>query len=70
MRKIPVERRTISRAEIEGNLVSRLFFFPQIPPNMIYLFNYTECYLEHWLNKYYLLFVVFGNIRFVLLDSG
>jgi hypothetical protein len=24
----------------------------QIPlPNMIYLFNYTEYYLEHWLNK-------------------
>jgi hypothetical protein len=21
------------------------------PPNMIYLFNYTEYYLEHWLNK-------------------
>ena len=20
-------------------------------PNMIYLFNYTEYYLEHWLNK-------------------
>ena len=35
----------------EGNLVSRLFFFPQIPPNMIYLFNYTEYYLEHWINK-------------------
>ena len=35
-----------------GNLVSRLFFFSQIPlPNMIYLFNYTEYYLEHWLNK-------------------
>ena len=35
LRKIPVERRTISRAD------------------MIYLFNYTEYYLEHWLNKYY-----------------
>ena len=35
----------------ERNLVSRLVFF-QIPlPNMIYLFNYTEYYLEHWLNK-------------------
>jgi hypothetical protein len=32
----------------------------QIPlPNMTYLFNYTEYYLEHWLNKWYLLFVVF-----------
>ena len=27
-------------------------FFSQIPlPNMIYLFNYTEYYLEHWLNN-------------------
>jgi hypothetical protein len=43
----------------EGNLVSRLYF-SQIPlPNMIYLFNYTEYYLEHWLNKKYPLFVVF-----------
>jgi hypothetical protein len=26
--------------------------FSQIPlPNMTYLFNYTEYYLEHWLNK-------------------
>jgi len=33
---------------VEGNLVSRLVFFA----NMIYLFNYTEYYLEHWLNKY------------------
>jgi hypothetical protein len=31
----------------EGNLVSRLVFFA----NMIYLFNYTEYYLEHFLNK-------------------
>ena len=36
----------------EGNLVSKLVFFSQISlPNMIYLFNYTEYYLEHWLNK-------------------
>ena len=42
----------------EENLVSREIFllewyFSQIPPlpNMIYLFNYTEYYLEHWLNK-------------------
>jgi hypothetical protein len=36
----------------EGNLVSRLVFFTNTPlPNMIYLFNYTEYYLEHWLNK-------------------
>jgi hypothetical protein len=35
----------------KGNLVSRLVF-SQIPlSNMIYLFNYTEYYLEHWLNK-------------------
>jgi hypothetical protein len=52
----------------EGNLVSRLVFFANTPPppNMIYLFNYTEYYLEHWLNKYYLLFVVFKNIIFLL----
>ena len=36
---------------VEGNLVSRLVFFANTPPNMIYLFNYTEYYLEHWLNK-------------------
>ena len=35
----------------EGNLVSRLAFFANTLPNMIYLFNYTEYYLEHWLNK-------------------
>jgi hypothetical protein len=35
----------------EGNLVSRLVFFANTPPNMIYLFNYTEYYLEHCLNK-------------------
>jgi hypothetical protein len=35
----------------EGNLVSRLVFFANTPPNMIYLFNYVEYYLEHWLNK-------------------
>ena len=31
----------------EGNLASRLVFFANIPHNMIYLFNYTEYYLEH-----------------------
>ena len=41
-------------------------FFANIPHNMIYLFNYTEYYLEHWLNKSYLLFVVFRNILFSL----
>jgi hypothetical protein len=35
----------------EGNLVSRMVFFANTHPNMIYLFNYTEYYLEHWLNK-------------------
>ena len=35
----------------EGHLVFRLLFFANTPPNMIYLFNYTEYYLEHWLNK-------------------
>jgi hypothetical protein len=37
----------------EGNLVSRLVFFANTPPNMIYLFYYTEyyIYLEHLLNK-------------------
>ena len=28
-----------------------MVFFANTPPNMIYLFNYTEYYLEHWLNK-------------------
>jgi hypothetical protein len=42
LRKTPVERR---------NLVSRLVFFANTPPNRIYLFNYTKYYLEHWLNK-------------------
>ena len=29
---------------------SQDWYFSQIPlPNMIYLFNYTEYYLEHWL---------------------
>ena len=31
----------------EGYLVSRLVFFANTPHNMIYLFNYTEYYLEH-----------------------
>jgi hypothetical protein len=36
----------------EGNLVSRLVFFANTPPKHdIYMFNYTEYYLEHWLNK-------------------
>ena len=35
----------------DRNLVSRLVFFTNTPPNMIYLFNYTEYYLEHWLNR-------------------
>jgi hypothetical protein len=35
----------------EGNLVSRLVFSANTPPNIIYLFNYTKYYLEHWLNK-------------------
>ena len=28
----------------KGNLVSRLVFFANTSPNMIYLFNYTEYY--------------------------
>ena len=59
LRKIPVDRRKISRAEwrgkfsLKGNFSSLDWYFLQIPPlpNMIYLFNYTEYYLEHWLNK-------------------
>ena len=60
LRKIPVERRKISRAEWRGkfslktggNFSSLDWYFSQIPlPNMIYLFNYTEYYLEHWLNR-------------------
>jgi hypothetical protein len=35
----------------EWTLVSKLVFFVNTPPNSIYLFNYTEYYLEHWLNK-------------------
>ena len=35
----------------EDNLFSRLVFFANTPHNMIYLFNYTEYYLEQWLNK-------------------
>ena len=35
----------------EENLVLRLVFFANTPPDMIYLFNYTEYYLKHWLNK-------------------
>ena len=33
------------------NLVSGLVFFADTLPNMIYLFNYTEYYLENWINK-------------------
>ena len=33
-------------------IYSQDWYFSQISlPNMIYLFNYTEYYLEHWLNK-------------------
>ena len=46
----------------DENLVSRLVFFANTSPIMIYLFNYTKYYLEHWLNKKYPLFVVFRNI--------
>ena len=42
---------TFPKPKGKGNLVSRLVFFAITPPNMIYLFNYTEYYLEHWLNK-------------------
>ena len=41
-----------------------------VPPNMIYLFNFTEYYLENCVNKYNLLFVVFRNILFSLFISG
>ena len=51
MRKIPVERRKISRADRQGKFSLKTVFFANTPPNMIYLFNYTEYYLEHWLNK-------------------
>jgi hypothetical protein len=37
--------------KVEEKLVSD-WYFSQIPlSNMIYLFNYTGYYLEHWLNK-------------------
>ena len=42
----------LSGDEISGNFSSLNWYFSQIPlPNIIYLFNYTEYYLEHWLNK-------------------
>ena len=53
----------------EWNLVSRLVFFANTPPNMTYRFNYNEYYLENCVNKY-LLFVVFRNILFSLFISG
>ena len=40
LRKIPVERRKISRAEWRGKFSLKTG-----------MFNYTEYYLEHWLNK-------------------
>ena len=51
LRKIPVERRKIIRAEWRGKFNLKTGIFRKYPPNMIYLFNYTEYYLEHWLNK-------------------
>ena len=52
LRKIPVERRKISRAERRGKFNLKTGIFRKyLLPNMIYLFNYTEYYLEHWLNK-------------------
>ena len=52
LRKIPVERRKISRAEWRGKFSLKTGIFRKYPlPNMIYLFKYTEYYLEHWLNK-------------------
>jgi hypothetical protein len=43
------------QAEWQGKFslnFSQDWYFSQIHlPNMIYLFNYTEYYLEHWLNK-------------------
>ena len=35
---------------------------------MIYLFNYTEYYLEHWLNKYYN-YTLYKNAGFWLVNS-
>jgi hypothetical protein len=35
----------------EENLISRLVFFANTPPKHDISFNYTEYYLEHWLNK-------------------
>jgi hypothetical protein len=47
-----------------GNFSSLDLYFPQMPlPNtiyfMIYLHDYTEYYLKHWLYQQYLLFVIF-----------
>ena len=58
---MPVERRTISRAEWRGKFSLKTGIFHKYP-SQIYLFNYTEYYLEHWLNKQYLLFVVFRTL--------
>ena len=52
LRKIPVERRKISRAEWRGKFSLKTGIFHKYPSQtMIYLFIYTEYYLEHWLNK-------------------
>jgi hypothetical protein len=51
--KYPSRDEAFPKPKGKGNLVSRLVFFAITPPNMIYLFNYTEYYLEHWPNKYY-----------------
>jgi len=53
--------------KVEGNLVSRLVLFANTLPNMIYmyLFNYTEYYLEHWVNNTFCL--SFSGIFFFLL---
>jgi hypothetical protein len=69
LRNIPVERRKISLADRRWKFSLKTGISLKYP-NMIYLFNYTEYYLEHCLNKWYLLFVVFRNILFLLFVSG
>ena len=71
LRKRPIDRREIFRADRQVKCSLKTGIFSQIvPPNMIYLFSFTEYYLENCLNKYYLLFVVFRNILFSLFVSG
>ena len=45
--KYQSREKTFPEPKDDGNFVSRLVFFANTPPNIIYLFNYAEYYLEH-----------------------